>query len=486
MVDHFDSMDFETVIGLEVHVQLQTDSKIFCGCSTRFGAAPNSQVCPVCLGMPGVLPVLNRRAVEFTMRLGLATGCEIAAQSIFARKNYFYPDLPKGYQISQYEEPLCRNGHLAIELEDGREKRIRIVRIHLEEDAGKSVHSEEYVQADETLVDLNRCGVPLAEVVSSPDFRSPAEAQAYLVRLRQLVRYLEICDGNMEEGSLRCDANISVRPRGASALGVKTELKNMNSIRNVGRALEAEISRQIEMIAQGEPVVQETLLWDANRGEVLSMRSKEHAHDYRYFPEPDLLPLQVSDSWRQTVAAALPELPLARRHRFVEQYRLPSYNAEVLTGEKAVADYFEAVMQHAADARLVSNWVMGEVLRVLNEGKIDISQFSIAPKQLAELINFIGDETVSGKIAKRIFDDMLKTGKSAATLIKAQGLEQIADAGAIAAMVEQVLEQHADAVQRYRDGEQKLLGFFVGQVMQASRGKANPKLVNEILREKLG
>ena len=478
-------MEYEAIIGLEVHCQLSTESKIFCGCKTEFGAQQNTQVCPVCLGMPGVLPVLNRRAVEFAVRMGLATHCRIAEHSIFARKNYFYPDLPKGYQISQYEEPLCEDGYLEIELESGEKKRIHIIRIHLEEDAGKSVHAEDYVSENETLIDLNRCGVPLIEIVSGPDIRSPREAYHYLVRIRQLVRYLEICDGNMEQGSLRCDANISVRPKGQDAFGVKTELKNMNSFRNVERALEYEIQRQIAMLERGEPIQQETLLWDAARNRVVPMRSKEYAHDYRYFPEPDLVPLMISSEWRQDIAAQLPELPVARRERFVRDYQLPEYDAAVLTEEKPVADYFEAVVKAGADAKQASNWVMGDVLRVLKEEKIEISAFPVKPEALAEMIQLITDGTISSKLAKTVFEEMRKTQKSAKQIVEEKGLVQITDTGAIERVVDEVLAANPKEVERYRQGEEKLIGFFVGQVMRATRGKANPQMVNQLLRQKL-
>ncbi len=478
-------MEYEAIIGLEVHCQLSTQSKIFCGCKTDFGAQQNTQVCPVCLGMPGVLPVLNRRAVEFAIRMGLATHCRIAEHSIFARKNYFYPDLPKGYQISQYEEPLCEDGYLEIELESGEKKRIHIIRIHLEEDAGKSVHAEDYVSENETLIDLNRCGVPLIEIVSGPDIRSPREAYHYLVRIRQLVRYLEICDGNMEQGSLRCDANISVRPKGQDAFGVKTELKNMNSFRNVERALEYEIQRQIAMLERGEPIQQETLLWDAARNRVVPMRSKEYAHDYRYFPEPDLVPLMISSEWRQAIAAQLPELPVARRERFVRDYQLPEYDAAVLTEEKPVADYFEAVVKAGADAKQASNWVMGDVLRVLKEEKIEISAFPVKPEALAEMIQLITDGTISSKLAKTVFEEMRKTQKSAKQIVEEKGLVQITDTGAIERVVDEVLAANPKEVERYRQGEEKLIGFFVGQVMRATRGKANPQMVNQLLRQKL-
>jgi aspartyl-tRNA(Asn)/glutamyl-tRNA(Gln) amidotransferase subunit B len=393
--------------------------------------------------------------------------------------------LPKGYQISQYEEPLCENGWIEIELEDGSLKRIGIIRIHLEEDAGKSVHAEEYVSANETLIDLNRCGTPLIEIVSGPDIHSPREAYLYLTRIRQLVRYLGICDGNMEEGSLRCDANISVRPVGQQKFGTKTELKNMNSFRNVERALEFEINRQIQTLESGGEVVQQTLLWDAGKNEVVPMRSKEYAHDYRYFPEPDLVPLRVEEKWQEQIRASLPELPMPRRNRFVEQYGLPKYDAEVLTEERSVADYFEAVAKLVQDAKMASNWIMGEVLRVLKEKKIEIAEFPILPAALAELLKMILDGTISGKIAKEVFEEMLATGKSAQALVTEKGLTQVSDSSIIEKVVDEVIAANPKEVERYRAGEEKLFGFLVGQVMKATRGKANPKMANDILRNKL-
>ena len=477
---------YEPVIGLEVHAQLLTESKAFCGCSTNFGAEPNSNVCPVCLGMPGVLPVLNRQVVEFLIRLGLATNCSIAPRSVFARKNYFYPDLPKGYQISQYEEPICTNGVVEIELEGGVRKKIGITRIHMEEDAGKSIHDQD---AD-TLVDVNRCGVPLAEIVSEPDLRSPREAYLYLTKIRQLVTFLGICDGNMEEGSLRCDANVSVRRKGESGLGTKTEVKNLNSFRFVERALEFEINRQIELIEGGEKVVQETLLWDVEQGAAVSMRSKEEAHDYRYFPDPDLVPVVVNDEWVQRVAETLPEDPTVRRDRFVAEYKIPRYDADILTAEKALADYFEAVTgrlnaKTEENFKLASNWTMGDVLRVVKTDKVGIDEFPIKPGSLAEMINLIADNTISGKIAKDVFEEMLKTKESPRAIVEKEGLVQLSDAGAIEQIVDEVLARNKGQVESYLGGKMQVFGFLVGETMKATKGKANPKILNELLKKKL-
>lgn len=478
-------MAYEPVIGLEVHAQLSTESKIFSSASTKFGAAPNSQVSLICAGLPGVLPVLNRKAVEFAIKMGLATNCKISPFSLFARKHYFYPDLPKGYQISQYEEPLCEHGWLDLELENGTHKRVRLVRIHLEEDAGKSIHAEEFVAENETLIDLNRCGVPLIEIVSGPDIASPREANLYLASMQQLVRYLGICDGNMEEGSLRCDANVSVRPAGELEFGTKIEIKNMNSMRHVERALEYEIRRQIEILERGGTIEQETRLWDANHGVTMSMRSKEFEHDYRYFPEPDLTPLRVDDEWRNQVQAALPELPQTRRNRFMEEYRLSRPHAVVLTQEREIADYFETVVRNVADAKQAANWVMGEVLRVLGDEKIGINQFNLPPQALAEMITLIEQGSINNKIARDVFEQMRVTGKSAAEIVKEKGLEQVSDAGAIEKAVAEVLAAHAEEAARYRAGEQKVFGFLVGQLMKATRGKVNPQMANQMLREKL-
>ena len=474
-------MEYEPVIGLEVHAQLSTQSKIFCSCSTTFGADPNTHTCPVCLGMPGSLPVLNKQVVEYTLKMALATHCRIAPFSQFARKNYFYPDLPKGYQISQYELPLAEKGWVEIETENG-VKRIHIHRIHMEEDAGKLVHDEFQPLSH---VDFNRTGVPLIEIVSEPEMQSPEEAAAYLKLLREILRYLEICDGNMEEGSLRCDANISLRPVGSDKLGVKTELKNMNSFRNVQRALEFEIRRQRAMLEKGEAVVQETRLWDAGRNVTVSMRGKEEAHDYRYFPDPDLVPIVVEDQWIAAVKGTLPELPDAKRDRFMRDYELPPHDARVLTSSKALADYFEAVLQRFAQPKVVSNWIMSELLRELKGDDIELQSFNVPPAHLAELLELIDREIISGKIAKSVFQEMCATGKNAEAIVAEKGLKQVKDEGAIEAAVDAVLAENPQEVQAFRAGKEKLLGFFVGQVMKKTKGKANPQMVNEIIRKKL-
>lgn len=472
---------YEAVIGLEVHAQLLTESKAFCGCSTKFGNEPNSNVCPVCLGHPGVLPVLNKKVVEFTVLMGLATNCKINKHSIFARKNYFYPDLPKGYQISQYEEPICENGFIEITSKNSLSKKIGITRIHMEEDAGKSIHD----QSSSTLVDINRCGVPLMEIVSEPDIRTPEEAYLYLNKIKQIVQYLGICDGNMEEGSLRCDANISVRLKGDKEFGVKTEIKNMNSFRNVERAIDFEINRQIDLIEDGEKIVQETLLWDADSNEAFPMRSKEEAHDYRYFPDPDLLPVIVNDEWIKEIESILPELPEAKRKRFITEFSLPVYDSEILTQSKYLADYYETVTSVTKDYKSASNWIISEVLAVVNEKKIDILDFPITPVNLGKLINLINDGTISGKIAKEVFNFMLIDNSDPELIVKEKNLIQISDTSEIELIIKKIIDTNPDQVQEYRSGKEKVFGFFVGLVMKQSKGKANPKLVNEILKKKL-
>ena len=481
------STQYEPVIGLEVHAQLLTESKAFCGCSTKFGNPPNSNVCPVCLGMPGVLPVLNKSVVEFAIRMGLATGCAIAPKSIFARKNYFYPDLPKGYQISQYEEPVCTGGFLQIDGEDGKKKKIGITRIHMEEDAGKSIHDLDV----DTLVDVNRCGVPLIEIVTEPDIRSPQEAAHTLSKVRQIVTYLGICDGNMEEGNLRCDANVSVRKIGTKQFGIKTEVKNMNSFRFVERALEFEISRQIGLLESGGTVEQETLLWDAGQGIAVSMRSKEEAHDYRYFPEPDLVPVLVEKSWIEEIRKTLPELPSPRRDRYVGEYKLPKYDADILTAEKELADYFEDVVKHLGRPneetfKLASNWTMGDVLRVVKERHVAMVEFPVASKHLAEMIDLIVDGTISSKIAKEVFEEMLNSSEAPKAIVKKLGLVQVSDTTAIEEIVDGILSSNKDQVKKFHEGKPNLFGFFVGETMKMMKGKANPNVVNEVLRRKLG
>ena len=474
-------MKFEPVIGLEVHAQLKTKTKIFCSCSTAFGAAPNTHTCPVCLGMPGVLPVLNKKVVEYTMRMAIATHCTLARESRFARKNYFYPDLPKGYQISQYELPIAQHGHIDIEI-NGSPQRIGITRIHMEEDAGKLGHDPD---RPISMVDFNRTGVPLIEIVSDPDIRSPEAAGAYLRQLRSIVRYLGICDGNLEEGSFRCDANVSIRPKGSETFGTRTELKNLNSFKHVEKALQYEINRQKETLMDGGRVVQETRLWDPNKNKTTSMRGKEEAHDYRYFPDPDLLPLVIDEQWIEVVKSSLPELPDQKKRRFIAQYGLPSYDAQLLTSDRELADYFEDCVLSFANPKQISNWIMGPLLGLLNAQGKTIDASPISTHDLARLLELIEKGTISGKIAKSVFDEMAQTGKPPQKIVEEKGLVQITDTGAIDEIVSKVISNCPKEVAAYKNGKSKLLGFFVGQVMKATRGKANPKLVNEILKKKL-
>ncbi len=473
-------MKYELVVGLEVHCQLNTVSKAFCGCSAQFGKHANTNVCPVCLALPGALPVLNRRVVEDAVKLGLATGCSIAPHSVLARKNYFYPDLPKGYQISQFEEPICSEGNLHIDVGDGR-KDIRLIRIHIEEDAGKSIHDI----GEETYIDLNRSGVPLLEIVSYPDIRTSKEASAYLQKLRQIVKYLGISDGNMEEGSLRCDANVSLRPEGATEYGTRTEIKNMNSFKNVEKAIEFEALRHREILENGGVIIQETRLWDADKGETRSMRGKEFAHDYRYFPDPDLVPVLVDQEMIDRVMQELPEFPEARALRFAEEYGIPVYDAGVLTVEREVADYFEETVRVSDDAKVSSNWVMGEVMRTLKEKYLDIAEFTILPERLGGLIRLIGEGAISNTIAKQVFEIMLSEQAAAEEIVEREGLAQVSDTGAIETVVQEILDANPGQLAAYRGGKTKLLGFFVGQCMSRMKGKANPQMVNEVLLKKL-
>lgn len=473
-------MKFQPVIGLEVHVQLNTASKIFCSCSTRFGAEPNQHTCPVCLGLPGALPVLNRQVVEFAIMAGLATNCSISPTNIFARKNYFYPDLPKGYQISQFELPICLAGHMDIDV-DGQHKRIGITRIHMEEDAGKLVHG----MAGGSGIDLNRAGTPLLEVVSEPDLRSADEAVAYLKKLYQIVTFLGICDGNMEEGSFRCDANVSVMPVGSNIFGTRAEIKNVNSFRFVKQAIEYEIERQCELIEDGGTVVQETRLFDPNRQETRSMRSKEEAHDYRYFPDPDLLPIIIDSSWVGQVRQNLPELPEARCARFTEQYGLSSYDADVLTASRQLADYFEETARCSGNPKGAANWVMGELTRAINDQNCPIEHAPITPAQLSGLIALIDKGTINGTIAKKVFDELWLNGGEPAEIVERLGLAQVSDTAPILEAIAAIMAANQSQVDEYRSGKEKVFGFFVGQVMRAMKGKANPAVVNDLLKEQL-
>ncbi len=475
-------MEWETVIGLEIHTQLATSSKIFSGASTAYGAAPNTQACAVDLGLPGVLPVLNAQVVNMAIKFGLAINAEIAPVSVFARKNYFYPDLPKGYQISQYELPIVGLGAVSIELEDGSSKTIGVTRAHLEEDAGKSLHEDFHGM---TGIDLNRAGTPLLEIVSEPDMRSAQEAVAYMKKIHSIVRYLEISDGNMQEGSFRCDANVSVRPKGQQEFGTRSELKNINSFRFVERAIEFEVERQIELIEAGGEVVQETRLYDPNKGETRPMRSKEEAMDYRYFPDPDLLPVEIDTNLIESMRQTLPELPDAKRGRFVTDYGLSDYDAGFLTTSRDMADYYEAVAKESAEAKLAANWVMGELSSYLNKEDKDVTDSPVTASMLAGMITRIKDSTISGKIAKDVFDAMWQGEGDADAIIESKGLKQITDSGEIEALVDEVIAGNPQQVEQFKAGKDKMLGFFVGQIMKATQGKANPAQVNELLIKKL-
>ena len=474
-------MNYEAVIGLEVHAQLQTNTKIFCGCETAFGEEANTRTCPVCIGMPGVLPVLNKKTVEYIIKTGLATHCTISPFSRFARKNYFYPDLPKGYQISQYELPLCEHGYVEIVV-DGAVKRIGITRIHLEEDAGKNLHTSE---SGASLVDLNRAGTPLMEIVSEPDIRTADEAAEYLKKLRSLLRYIEVSDADMEKGNFRCDCNVSIRPVGAREFGTRAEVKNVNSFKFVQKALEYEIKRQAQILDEGGRVVQETRLFDSTKGITFSMRSKEEAHDYRYFPEPDLVPVVTSPATVESIRATIPELPDAKRERFVKEYGLPEYDADMLTQSRGLAAYFEESAALSGQPKVISNWMMGELMRLLNADNREIEACPVRPDRLAGMVKMISDGVISTKIAKTVFEEMYRTGKDAGAVVKEQGLVQVSDTGEIERIIDEVIKanpaQHAD----YKTGKDKLFGFFVGQVMKASKGKANPDIVNQLLKKKL-
>jgi aspartyl-tRNA(Asn)/glutamyl-tRNA(Gln) amidotransferase subunit B len=479
--------DYEVVIGLEVHAQLLTRSKMFCGCAATFGAPANHQTCPVCQGMPGVLPVINRRAVEFGIRTARVLHCRVNPDSRFARKHYFYPDMPKNYQISQYEEPLAEDGWLEVPEGDGDAfRRIGIERLHLEEDVGKLTHAGGVFEAaTSSLVDFNRAGVPLMEIVSRPDLRSPVEATEYLRIMRAVLRYLDVCDGNMEEGSLRCDANISLRPRGASELGTKVEIKNMNSFRHVRAALEYEVERQARALDRGERLGQETRLWNPDKGQTLSMRSKEFAHDYRYFPEPDLVPLRPDPAWVAEIERSLPELPRARRLRLVEQYGLPPYDADLLTADRALADYYEEAVRLHPNAKAIANWIISELLRELHGDPAGASASPIRAAHLARLVALVDDGTISGKIAKDVFERMARSGEDPDAIVRREGLTQVADEAALLAVVDQVIGAHAAAVADFRKGKKQSLAFLVGQVMKATQGKANPQVVNRLLAQRL-
>ncbi len=474
--------DIGPVIGLEVHAQLLTESKLFCGCRNEYGAPPNSLTCPVCLGYPGALPTINKRAAAFAVKMILAVGGRVNRQSLFARKNYFYPDLPKGYQISQYDQPLGIGGSVRIDLPEY-SKDVPLIRIHLEEDAGKSIHPEH--GENHTRLDFNRCGVPLIEIVTQPEIASPQEAHVFLRKLRQIVQYLEICSGDMEKGALRCDANVSIRPNSGSELGVRTELKNMNSIHAVERALTYEIERQTETIRHGDEIVQETRLWNETTRATEPMRGKEESDDYRYFPEPDLPSLIIESDYIENIRRKIPEMPDQRRNRIMREYGIPEYDAAVLTESKAVADYYELVAAVATDNKLAANWMMGEVLRVLNESAVSIDEFAVKPKELAELVNLVVSNVITGSVAKEIFSEMVDTGRPAAVIVDEKNLRQISDAKSLTEIVDAVLRQEARQVESYRHGKTRLFDYFVGQVMKATKGRANPEMVRRILEGKL-
>ena len=473
-------MEYEAVIGLEIHVQMDTQTKLFCSCRVEFGAEPNTNVCPVCLGMPGSLPVLNRKAVEYAVRASLALNCEVHRESIFARKNYFYPDLPKGYQISQYEKPIATNGYLEFELPDGTERRVRIRRLHMEEDAGKNIH-----EGSKSYVDLNRAGTPLMEIVTEPDLRTPEEARVFLENLRNIMRYIGVSKADMEKGQLRCDINVSIRPKGSQELGTRTEIKNVNSFRFVQKALEYEIERQVKLVSEGGKVEQETRTFDPATGKTFTMRTKEEAEDYRYFPDPDLLPLKLKESWIEEIKGTMPELPHQRLERLLSQYGINEYEAKIFVQNKELGDFFETAVSNLNEPKLIANWLLNDLLGLLNEKQIPLEESPVSPEGLAELVKLIKENVISTKIGKEVIKEMVETGKSAGEIVEEKGLKQITDESAIRQIVEDVVAQFPEEVQRYRQGEEKLIGFFVGQVMKATKGKANPKLVNQLLREVL-
>ncbi len=475
---------YETIIGLEVHVQLSTDSKIFCDCSTKFGAAPNTHTCPVCLGLPGTLPVLNKKAVEYAIMAGLALNCEINDYSKFDRKNYFYPDLPKAYQISQFDLPIGEDGYIEVETEAGTTE-IGITRIHLEEDAGKLIHEGSIDRASGSLVDYNRTGVPLIEIVSEPDMRAPEQAREYLIQLKKIMEYLGISDCNMEEGSLRCDANVSIRPEGQEEFGVKTELKNMNSFKAVEKGLAYEVKRQKRVLADREEVIQETRTWDDAAGKTVSMRGKEEAHDYRYFPEPDLVPLEIDRAWIGELEEELPELPRKKKQRFIDEYDIPRYDAGVLTDSKALADLFEDGVAAFNDPKTVSNWIMGEFLRLVKEEEIMIEDSKISGKLLGKMLQLMDEGTISNKIAKMVFEEMFKTGKDPGVIVEEKGLKQISNEDKLEEIVDNIIDDNPEAVEDIQNGKDKAIGYLVGQVMKETRGKANPQMVNKMFREKI-
>lgn len=477
-------MNYEMIIGLEVHAQLKTKSKIFCSCPTEFGKPANENTCPICLGMPGVIPVLNKKAIQLAMRACLSTNCHIASVNRFARKNYFYPDLPKGYQISQFEHPLGIDGHVNIQI-NGTKKKIGLTRIHMEEDAGKLIHGENLGSPGKSYVDFNRTGVPLVEIVSEPDLRSGEEAREYLTQLKSILDYAEVSDCNMEEGSLRCDANVSVRPEGQKEFGTRTETKNLNSFRFVQRAIEYEFNRQIKVLEQGDSIVQETRLYDSNKGVTFTMRSKEEAHDYRYFPEPDLVPVEISDEWIKETMDDLPELPEQKRERFVQSYNIPEYDAVVLTTSRNIADYYEKSVSLYPEPKEISNWIMGELLRQLKIDGRKIDESPIKPEGLIALLKLIKDGTLSAKMAKTVFEEMYQSSKSATEIVAQKGLAQITDSSTIENLVDEILKINTGQVEQYKNGKEKVFGFLVGQIMKQSKGQADPALVNKLLKDRI-